>query len=89
MQSPAHVYYSNYTYTQLYSLVLLIVECCEDPRKHHCAIFDKYTDKRFKRASLFAETEMRKGFQVWDVNTNVTGCFRARAEDRHFWALKG
>lgn len=67
VQSPAHVYYSNYTYSQLFNLVLMIVECCEDARKHHCAIFDKYTDKRYKRASQFAETEMRNGFQVLDV----------------------
>ncbi|KAL9607612.1 MAG: hypothetical protein Q9167_007490 [Letrouitia subvulpina] len=82
--SPAHTYYSNYTYTQLYSLVLLIVECCEDPRKHHCAIYDKYADKRFKRASLFAEAEMRKGFQVMDVMTNSMGGYQPY-DEQQFW----
>lgn len=86
--SAAHTYYSNYTYTQLYSLVLLIVECCEDPRKHHPDIFDKYTDKRYKRASLFAETEMRRGFQVLDVSSQSVGSLPDSREDSQFWRLK-
>ncbi|KAL8716095.1 MAG: hypothetical protein Q9225_006222 [Loekoesia sp. 1 TL-2023] len=86
--SPAHTYYSNYTYTQLYNLVLLMVECCEDPRKHHPDIFDKYTDKRYKRASLFAETEMRKGFQVLDININSMGSWPAPSENSQFWLPK-
>ena len=49
-----------------------MVECCEDARKHHCAVFDKYTDKRYKRASQFAESEIQKGFHVMDVVTSST-----------------
>ncbi|KAL8885907.1 MAG: hypothetical protein Q9215_006303 [Flavoplaca cf. flavocitrina] len=86
--SPAHTYYSEYTYTQLYNLVLLMVECCEDPRKHHAAIFDKYMDKRFKRASLFAETEMRRGFQILDVNSSGAGAWQMVCEDSQPWRLK-
>ncbi|KAL8906616.1 MAG: hypothetical protein Q9171_006201 [Xanthocarpia ochracea] len=86
--SPAHTYYSEYTYTQLYSLMLLVVECCEDPRKHHAAIFDKYMDKRYKRASLFAETEMRRGFQVLDVSPSSTGAWQMACEDSQPWRLK-
>ncbi|KAL9597323.1 MAG: hypothetical protein Q9179_004309 [Wetmoreana sp. 5 TL-2023] len=86
--SPAHTYYSNYTYTQLYNLVLLIVECCEDPRKHHAAIFDKYTDKRYKRASLFAETEMLRGFRVLDINSNSLGTWPIPCEDSQPWRPK-
>ncbi|KAL4912270.1 cyclin-like protein [Aspergillus aurantiobrunneus] len=62
--SPAHVHYAGYTYSQLYPLVSLMMECCETPRKHHAAIYEKYTDKRFKLASLFAEAEMRKNFRL-------------------------
>lgn len=88
-QSTAHIYYSNYTYTQLYSLILLIVDCCEDPRKHHAAIFDKYTDKRYKRASLFSETEMRRGFQIMDINNNGTSSFPLPSEDsQQYWQLE-
>ena len=56
LQSTEHVYFSNYTYSQLHNLVLLIIECCDQPHKHHASIFDKYGDKRFKRASHFVQS---------------------------------
>lgn len=34
------------------------------PRKHHAAIYEKYTDKRFKLASLFVEAETKKNFRL-------------------------
>lgn len=49
-----------------------MVECCEDARKHHCAVYDKYTDKRFKRASTFAEAEMKRGFTLVDIASNTS-----------------
>lgn len=49
----------------------LLLECCEDPRKHHAAVFDKYLDKRYKRASAFVETEMQRGFQLPDAAAPV------------------
>ena len=87
-QSPAHVYYANYTYTQLFNLILLMVECCEDARKHHCAIFDKYTDKRYKRASQFAESEMKRGFQIEDVASHSAAPYATRYDNRHIWGQK-
>ena len=42
-------------------------ECCENPHKHHSAIYEKYQDKRYKRASRFVENEMYKGFRVMSV----------------------
>ncbi|RAK83359.1 G2/mitotic-specific cyclin [Aspergillus costaricaensis CBS 115574] len=62
--TPAHAHYAGYTYTQLLPLISLMVECCENPRKHHGSIYEKFSDKRYKRASLFVENEMRKGFIV-------------------------
>lgn len=44
-----------------------MMECCEDPQRHHQAIFEKYSDRRFKRASLFVETEFRQGFTLSPV----------------------
>lgn len=41
-----------------------MLECCERPHKHHAAVFDKYCDKRFKRASIFVETEVANGFRL-------------------------
>ena len=57
-----HVHYSNYTYSQLRPLLLAMVSCCEEPHKHHAAVFDKYSAQRFKRASLFVQSEMDRGF---------------------------
>ncbi len=62
--SKAHVYYSNYTWSQLRQLLSAILECCEDPHKHHSAVYDKYTDKRYKRASLFVATKLSAGFRL-------------------------
>lgn len=45
----------------------LILECCAHPQRHHAAIYEKYTDKRFKRASYFAEGEIRKGFTLPNI----------------------
>jgi G2/mitotic-specific cyclin 3/4 len=40
----------------------MIMECCENPQKHHGAVFEKYSDRRYKRASVFVETEMQGGY---------------------------
>jgi len=63
-----------------------MVECCEDARKHHCAVYDKYTDKRYKRASTFAESEMRKGFMITDVASNATAAYTNPYEARNPYA---
>jgi G2/mitotic-specific cyclin 3/4 len=68
IQSQAHVHYSGYTLHQLRSLLSVMLECCENPQKHHAAVYDKYTDKRYKRASIFVETELNKGFQLPSVS---------------------
>lgn len=62
--SPAHVHYSGYTFSQLRHLLAVMLECCENPQKHHGAVYEKYAEKRYKRASLFVEAEMQKGFQL-------------------------
>lgn len=62
--SLSHVHYSQYTYSQLRHLLIIILECCKDQKKHHAAVFEKYTDKRYKKASIFVESEMEKGFSL-------------------------
>ncbi|KAH7385887.1 cyclin-like protein [Pyrenochaeta sp. MPI-SDFR-AT-0127] len=62
--SQAHVHYSGYTLNQLRQLLSVILECCDNPQKHHAAVYEKYTDKRYKRASIFVESEVTKGFQL-------------------------
>ncbi|PVI01051.1 hypothetical protein DM02DRAFT_366603 [Periconia macrospinosa] len=62
--SQAHVHYSGYTLSQLRQILIVMLECCENPQKHHSAVYEKYQDKRYKRASLFVETEIQRGFQI-------------------------
>lgn len=66
--SQAHVHYSGYTYNQLRQLVSVILECCENPSKHHAAVYEKYADKRYKRASLYVKSEISQGFQLPSVS---------------------
>ena len=42
----------------------MMIECCECPRDHHCAIFDKYSEKRFKEASLVVQDALEAGFSL-------------------------
>ncbi|KAI1180785.1 cyclin-like protein [Nemania sp. FL0916] len=62
--TPAHVHYSGYTYRQLKPLISMLLDCCRHARKHHCAVFEKYTDKRYKQASTFVQDEIMKGFNL-------------------------
>lgn len=41
-----------------------MLECCEDPQRHHQAIFEKYSDRRFKRAALYVEAQLKGGFKL-------------------------
>lgn len=63
-QTKAHVHYSGYTWSQLRSLVTMMVECCEHPTLHHQAVFEKYSEKRFKEASLIVQDAMKAGFTL-------------------------
>ena len=62
--SPAHMYYSNYTWDQLLQLLLVMEECIEFPAQHHSAVFSKYQDKRYKRASNFVQGKISSGWRV-------------------------
>jgi hypothetical protein len=45
-------------------MICIMVECCEQPRVHHAAVYEKYADKRQKRAAMFVESEMNKGYSL-------------------------
>ncbi|KAJ5952698.1 uncharacterized protein N7479_011111 [Penicillium vulpinum] len=60
--TPAHAFYSGYLYSQLIPVLTTLMECCENPRRHHAAIFEKYSDRRFKRAAMFVEAELATDF---------------------------
>ncbi|KAH6686171.1 G2/mitotic-specific cyclin-3 [Plectosphaerella plurivora] len=62
--SLAHVHYSGYTWSQVRPLVMMLLDCCYNAQKHHAAVFEKYSDKRYKKASSYVQGEIEKGFLV-------------------------
>ncbi|RWA07096.1 hypothetical protein EKO27_g8008 [Xylaria grammica] len=60
--APPHVHYSGYTYQQLKPLVAMLLDCCRHARKHHSAVFEKYSDKRYRHASTYVEEEIMRGY---------------------------
>jgi len=57
--TPAHSYFSGYTPSQLDPIVKIIIEGCHDPTEHHNAIYEKYSDKKFRRSARFVDTWMQ------------------------------
>jgi len=55
------VFYSGYTWRQLYPTVLVLLDCLTQQRQHHPSVFAKYAEKKFKRASRFVEEYMNQG----------------------------
>ncbi|KAK9331333.1 cyclin-like protein [Lipomyces starkeyi] len=49
----AHINYSGYTLAQLRPAVNVLIECCRNPKEHHRAIYEKYCDRKYKKAALF------------------------------------
>ncbi|KAK3994686.1 cyclin-like protein [Cladorrhinum sp. PSN332] len=60
----AHVHYSGYTLSQLKPLINMMYECCRDARKHHSAVFDKYSSPKYKNASTFIENKILNGMTL-------------------------
>lgn len=58
--SEAHVYYTGYTAEQLEPLALYFEHCCLNAESHHKSIYQKYSERRFKRASLYANQYVRE-----------------------------
>jgi hypothetical protein len=69
------MHYSGYTMCQLEQLVATIFECCLTPRKHHAAVFNKYANAKYKRASTYVEVEISNGF-VLPFSSNPTHSLR-------------
>jgi G2/mitotic-specific cyclin 3/4 len=51
----AHVYYTGYTAEQLLPLAEILEECCISSESHHRTIFQKYSERRFKRAATYVQ----------------------------------
>lgn len=63
-QTSDHAHYSGYIYSQLVPVMGVMLECCEDPTRHHAAVFEKYADKRYKRSSVCVNLSIRGGFFI-------------------------
>ncbi|KAI0848588.1 cyclin-like protein [Daldinia vernicosa] len=62
--TPEHVHYSGYTFAQLKPLIGMLFDCCRIGRKHHRAVFEKYSTRLFKRAAPFVEEQIQNGFRL-------------------------
>ncbi|KAI5967595.1 CLB4 [Candida theae] len=51
----AHVFYSGYTERQLRPLAEQLLENCRYAEKNHKAIFEKYSERRYRKSSLFVK----------------------------------
>ncbi len=60
-QTPFHVHYSGYTLSQLKPLIKMLFECCQYPRKHHSAVFEKYATPKYKHSSTYIEERVQSG----------------------------
>ncbi|KAK4150259.1 cyclin-like protein [Chaetomidium leptoderma] len=60
----AHVHYSGYTLSQLKPLLKMFFECCQYPRKHHAAVYEKYATPKYKHSSTYVEDKMASGFTL-------------------------
>lgn len=63
-QTPAHVYCSGYTQSQLEPLATMIIECCENSKGHHPVIFRKYASRHYKQASIYVQEIIDGGFTL-------------------------
>jgi G2/mitotic-specific cyclin 3/4 len=50
----AHVFFSGYTETQLVPACQQLALHCKNAPTHHKAIFEKYSERRFKKAALYS-----------------------------------
>jgi len=55
------MFYSGYTWRQIYHAALILLDCLTNGPEHHPAVFEKYAEKKFKRASRFVADYMSQG----------------------------
>lgn len=42
----------------------MILECCTIAEKHHQAVLDKYSDKRFKKCATYVKSQLKSGWYL-------------------------
>ncbi|GAV28548.1 hypothetical protein PMKS-002019 [Pichia membranifaciens] len=60
----AHVYYTGYTAEQLVPLAEILEECCISTETHHRTIFQKYSERRFKRSACYVQEYLHELYGV-------------------------
>ncbi|KAK9769208.1 putative Cyclin-like protein [Seiridium cardinale] len=81
--TPEHVHYSGYTFAQLQPLVTMVLECCTIAEKHHQAVLDKYSEKRFKKCATYVQNQLKSGFYL-EPPQAVAPALNARYENFPF-----
>jgi Cyclin, C-terminal domain len=66
------MFYSGYTWRQLYPTILVLLDCVTHQREHHPSVFAKYAEKKFKRASRFVEEYMSQGQYIEITEENAS-----------------
>lgn len=59
----AHIYYSGYTSDQLLPLAKYILGTCRHATTHHNAIFEKYQQACFRKASIFVQDWLKVAYE--------------------------
>lgn len=80
-QTPAHVYYSGYTQSQLETLVTMIIGCCENSRGHHPVVFQKYANRKYQHASSYVKEIIDGGFTLLKIQLPIL--HQTRPEKKH------
>lgn len=62
--SDVHVYFGSYTKRQLQPAIDLMIDACKQPLTHHRSIYEKYTEERFKWASLHVAEWIYNNYNV-------------------------
>jgi len=65
------MFYSGYTWRQIYPTALILLDCLTQGPEHHPAVFEKYAEKKFKRASRFVQEYMSQGQYIEITEENV------------------
>jgi len=42
----------------------MLFECCQNPRQHHGAVYEKYATPKYKQSSTYVESKMESGLTL-------------------------
>lgn len=56
--------YAGFIYLELVPAMLVMLECCEVPRGHHKAVFEKYSGKRLNASAKIVADALHNGFRL-------------------------